>query len=163
MAEFSEDNDRQREIETKRADRKARKEFQDPDGGVGSQTLSYTFTNIAPVVIEEDWSGTGSGLAGMQWLGGVALSRFFDERFPVGYFEGKRVLEVGAGCGLTSICLNKLGAHVTCTDCDISKAVSLISPCAHIFFELGDRYWNLQGSEHRAQQLRYGAHEPPSP
>ncbi len=35
----------------------------------------------------------GSALAGMQWLGGVQLARYFDENFTSQFFEGKRVLE----------------------------------------------------------------------
>ena len=35
----------------------------------------------------------GSALAGMQWLGGVQLARYFDENFTSHYFKGKRALE----------------------------------------------------------------------
>lgn len=34
--------------------------------------LAYEFTEHR-VVITEDWSGDGNGIAGLQWLGGVAL------------------------------------------------------------------------------------------
>ena len=91
---------------------------------VGSHTLKYSFREHV-VTIEEDWSGEGSALAGMQWLGGMALARMFDDLrwFPAGSLSGRRVMEVGAGCGLTSILLALLGANVTLTDMDTAKAL----------------------------------------
>lgn len=52
-------------------------------------------------------------------------SRYFDTRsvFSPGYFAGKRVVEVGAGCGLTSVLLALLGADVTITDMDIGNVL----------------------------------------
>lgn len=41
--------------------------------------------------------------------------------FPEEYFVGCRVIEVGAGCGLTSIYAAMRGAHVTITDMDIGE------------------------------------------
>ncbi|CAM9365445.1 unnamed protein product, partial [Choristocarpus tenellus] len=38
--------------------------------------------------------------------------------FPEDYFEGLRVIEVGAGCGLTSIYAALRGANVVITDMD---------------------------------------------
>jgi len=91
---------------------------------VSQHELKYTFRDHT-VTVQEDWSGDGSPLAGMQWLGGMGLARFFDDRarFPEGSLVGKRVVEVGAGCGMTSILLALLGADVTLTDMDITKAM----------------------------------------
>jgi len=115
------------EIAAKRAERakkKAEAAVDDNDDLVCAHTLKYTFSNHV-IDIEEDWSGEGSALAGMQWLGGVTLARYFDnaEVFPHGSLNGKRILEVGAGVGLTSILLALLGADVTLTDIDINKAI----------------------------------------
>lgn len=41
--------------------------------------------------------------------------------FPEKHFEGCRVIEVGAGCGLTSIYAALRGADVTITDMDIGE------------------------------------------
>jgi predicted nicotinamide N-methyase len=96
----------------------------DEGGMVGSHTLSYSFQEHT-IAIEEDWSGDGSALAGLQWVGGATLARFFDDRarFPTNYFAGKTVCEFGAGVGLTSILLALLGAEVALTDLDCDKAV----------------------------------------
>lgn len=127
MAEISKKASKPRltegEINVKRAERAAKKAQaeEDADGDmVSGHTLKYTFGEHV-LDIQEDWSGETSG---MQWLGGVALARYFDNRevFPSGFWCGKRVLEVGAGCGLTGILLTLLGADVTITDIDIGKA-----------------------------------------
>ena len=117
------------EIAAKRAARaakKAEKLAADEEGHIftSEQLLTYTFAEHE-LSIQEDWSGEGSALAGMQWLGGVTLARFVDDRvrYPPGYFSGKSVMEVGAGMGMTSILLALLGADVTLTDLDIGKAV----------------------------------------
>jgi len=93
------------------------------DGVVHSHALVYSFAEHSIEVLE-DWSGEGSPLAGMQWLGGVTLARLVDDRsrFPQGWFRDRRVLEVGAGVGMTSVLLALLGARVTCTDMDLTKA-----------------------------------------
>jgi hypothetical protein len=110
------------DIEAKRSDRSKKKELEidvslSPFAGAG---LEYVFS-AHTIRISEDWSGPTSG---MQWIGGVVLARFFDDRsrFPHGSFEGKRIIEMGAGCGLTSLLLLFLGANVTMTDIDLSKA-----------------------------------------
>lgn len=56
-------------------------------------------------------------------------SRYMDSRqvFPEEYFKGRRVIEVGAGCGLTSIYAALRGAEVTITDMDIGNPLSSIN------------------------------------
>ena len=115
------------EIRAARAAKKAAAADEDGDAavGAGASTLAYTF-HAHSIAIEEDWSGDGSALAGLQWVGGATLARFFDDRsrFPEGYFAGKTVCELGAGVGLTSILLALLGAEVALTDLDCDKAVA---------------------------------------
>lgn len=119
----------QQRIAAVRAARQAKKAAE-ASGDALLETLGTSLTSLAyefsfgEVRIEEDWHGEGDGIAGLQWAGGLTLSRFFDAadaRFPPGCWAGKRVCEVGAGCGLTSIVLARLGAAVTVTDADVSK------------------------------------------
>lgn len=129
------------EIAEKRAARARKRdrvgEFaEDDEGFVSAHKLEYKFSKHV-IEVEEDWSGDGSALAGMQWLGGVTLARYFDNSsfFPVGSFDGKRILEVGAGVGMTSILLALMGANVTLTDLDLEKsqpniAANLTDPVA---------------------------------
>lgn len=44
--------------------------------------------------------------------------------YPEDYFVGRRVIELGAGCGLTSIYAALRGADVTITDMDIGEKFS---------------------------------------
>lgn len=57
--------------------------------------------------------------------GGVRIARYLDNRavFPEGALAGKRVLELGAGCGLVSVVAAHLGARVLATDKDIVMEV----------------------------------------
>jgi len=111
-------------IREARAQKRADANAAADDVNTTDASLNFVFSNHV-IQIQEDWSGEGSGLAGMQWLGGVTLARYFDDarHFPAGSFNGKRVVEVGAGIGLTSILLTLLGAEVVMTDMDVSKAM----------------------------------------
>ena len=59
-----------------------------------------------------------AGICSTVWDSSIVLGRFFEEedRRRPGCFRGQRVLELGAGCGLTGIVLARLGAHVVFTD-----------------------------------------------
>jgi len=72
------------------------------------------------VTIREDWAGS-SGLGGSIWDSAVIISNFIDsrQRFPEGDFKGKKVLELGSGCGLVGIYAAILGANVYFTDMNI--------------------------------------------
>jgi len=63
------------------------------------------------------------GLAFQLWPACRSLCHFIETR-PDHFWEGKRILEVGAGLGVASILLGRLGATVTATD--------LEAPCALI-------------------------------
>eukprot|EP00752_Nemacystus_decipiens_P008253 g7380.t1 len=96
------------------------------DDGSSMMTLKYSFQEpVGEICITEDWSGEGNAIAGLQWPGGVVLSRYMDCRqvFPEDHFVGRTVIEVGAGCGLTSIYAVLRGADVTITDMDTDKCV----------------------------------------
>ncbi|CAM9406274.1 unnamed protein product [Ectocarpus fasciculatus] len=119
--------------DAKRRERAARKLEQQEteeaagiDDGSSIMTLKFPFQEpVGDIHITEDWSGDGNGLGGLQWPGGVVLSRYMDCRqaFPEEHFVGRRVIEVGAGCGLTSIYTILRGAHATITDMDPAKCV----------------------------------------
>ena len=112
-------------IRAERANKKSLGLTEDDVGALSGHSLAYSFFEH-DISIEEDWSGEGSGLAGLQWVWGATLARFFDDRsrFPPKYFEEKTVCELGAGVGLTSILLALLGADVTLTDLDCDKALA---------------------------------------
>mmetsp|Transcript_29100 Transcript_29100/g.37521 ORF Transcript_29100/g.37521 Transcript_29100/m.37521 type:complete len:305 (-) Transcript_29100:154-1068(-) len=116
----------QQERKTRREEAKAQ-EIEDEQKDSSIWELNYEFTSTS-VRMMEDWDGSdgaGGSLAGIQWIGGVVLSRFLDclEVFPPKYFQGKRCLELGAGCALPSLLLAKLGAEVTITDIDTEKCL----------------------------------------
>lgn len=55
-------------------------------------------------------------------------SRYMDSRqvFQEGHFVGRRIIEVGAGCGLTSIYAALRGADVTITDMDVGELAARV-------------------------------------
>ncbi len=44
------------------------------------------------------------------------LSKYLERRSAAASLAGRRAVELGAGCGLVSCVLARLGAHVTATD-----------------------------------------------
>lgn len=52
------------------------------------------------------------------WDGSFLLARYLEHAgvFPAGFWNGRRCLELGAGCGLTGIVAWLLGARITLTD-----------------------------------------------
>lgn len=52
------------------------------------------------------------------WRCATVITDYFQNEniFPAEHFKGKKVVEVGAGTGLTGIALGKIGAFVTLTD-----------------------------------------------
>lgn len=57
---------------------------------------------------------TGSAL----WDAAIVLASYFcsEKAFPPGFWHGKRVCEIGAGCGVTGIVAAQLGADVVLTE-----------------------------------------------
>ena len=62
--------------------------------------------------------GTPQGFASTVWDSSIVLSKFLERRFGAGpaALSGRRAVELGAGCGLVSCVLARLGADVTATD-----------------------------------------------
>ena len=94
------------------------------DAGFGG--LAYEFSQGLRLVVEEEWQPEDAdSIAGLQWAGGVRLARFFDDAalFPRKFWEAATVVELGAGCGLTSCVLAALGCpRVYCTDAETCHA-----------------------------------------
>eukprot|EP01105_Mastigella_eilhardi_P028931 TRINITY_DN98_c1_g2_i2.p1 TRINITY_DN98_c1_g2~~TRINITY_DN98_c1_g2_i2.p1 ORF type:complete len:231 (-),score=75.40 TRINITY_DN98_c1_g2_i2:47-739(-) len=59
--------------------------------------------------VRQDFSGE---LGATVWDAALVLCKYFENvrEFPVGYFRGKRVLELGAGTGLVGLVVSLLGA-----------------------------------------------------
>eukprot|EP01116_Phalansterium_solitarium_P012447 TRINITY_DN28726_c0_g1_i1.p1 TRINITY_DN28726_c0_g1~~TRINITY_DN28726_c0_g1_i1.p1 ORF type:complete len:215 (+),score=36.36 TRINITY_DN28726_c0_g1_i1:63-707(+) len=57
-------------------------------------------------------------LGGNVWDAALVLCKYFEnaEDFPAGFFEGKRVVELGAGTGVVGLVLASQGAKVVITD-----------------------------------------------
>jgi 2-polyprenyl-3-methyl-5-hydroxy-6-metoxy-1,4-benzoquinol methylase len=69
--------------------------------------------------IEQDVSGE---LGGTVWDASLMMLKFFEsdlENFPLGHWRGKKVLELGSGTGVLSICLALLQADVVATDLEV--------------------------------------------
>lgn len=58
---------------------------------------------------------------GHVWRSGLVLSRYIEtpSMFPPAFWQGKRVIELGAGTGAVGIAAGLLGAHVRITDIDV--------------------------------------------
>ena len=61
---------------------------------------------------------TLQGFASTVWDSSIVLSKYLERRFGAGpaALAGRRAVELGAGCGLVSCVLARLGADVTATD-----------------------------------------------
>jgi len=76
---------------------------------VGWRTWVATALN-ASFFFPIHWTGRGA------FLKAVVLIKYLDYHFPWEHWSGKRVLEVGAGCGLVGLGLSLQGAEVVLTD-----------------------------------------------
>lgn len=82
-----------------------------PDDGKGGgfhESFSFRGTELR---IQQD---TVAGHAHVLWDAARVLAGYLDVA-PIAW-EGKRVLDLGSGCGLTGICVAKHGASVTLTE-----------------------------------------------
>ena len=124
------------EVAALRAARAERKTRNDDDAGVQMGALTLEFHDNLKLTVEEDWHCEGGdAIAGLQWAGGVRLARFFDDRdvYPLAFWREKRVLELGAGQGLTSCLLATLGCQrVVCTDADVTHALQTLARNADV-------------------------------
>ena len=144
------------EIAELRAKRSGAARETEDAAAAGFAGLKYEFNDGLAMSIDEDWSGEGeNAIAGLQWAGGVALARFIDNRahFAAGAWAGRRVLEVGAGVGLTSALAALLGAEVTVTDADPDKALDNIA--ANVPAE-------TRAARVSVQRLNWRVHEAPA-
>ncbi|KAJ1445085.1 putative methyltransferase-domain-containing protein [Pelagophyceae sp. CCMP2097] len=119
--------------ESRAASSKAKSEAA-PDAALdaaGFCGLTYVFSRDVSIAVHEDWQACEGNdtIAGLQWAGGVLLARYFDDEaaFGAGFWERKSVLELGAGCGLTSCLLAALGASVVCTDAEVVHAHAAVA------------------------------------
>ena len=63
-------------------------------------------------------AAASQGFASTVWDSSIVLSKYLERRFGAGpaALSGRRAVELGAGCGLVSCVLARLGADVTATD-----------------------------------------------
>ena len=82
--------------------------------------LTETDFDVYPIIMTQDLIGRKfkEMIGNIVWDGAVVMHEYFQNTkyFPVGYFKGKKVLELGAGLGLVGITLAYLGAEVYMTD-----------------------------------------------
>eukprot|EP00753_Platysulcus_tardus_P010723 PLAT2995.1.p1 GENE.PLAT2995.1~~PLAT2995.1.p1 ORF type:complete len:261 (+),score=85.81 PLAT2995.1:26-784(+) len=81
-------------------------------------TRRYNFCG-RDITIQEDFAGE-SGLGGSIFQGSVLLAKVLEDEsvFPAETMEGKRFIELGAGCGLAGLVPAMRGAYVTFTDAE---------------------------------------------
>lgn len=79
-----------------------------------SDSTTFTFRfHDSELVFRQDPTSFNHGLA--VWDAGLVLASFLD-RTQGRRLRGKRVLEIGSGCGVLGVALARLGAHVTLSD-----------------------------------------------
>eukprot|EP01079_Euglenida_sp_SAG-EU17-18_P004777 gene4777-4945_t len=79
----------------------------------------YTLRGMPEILLQQHYKEDGAGLGSFSWDGAYVLSHFLSLEGK-GYWEGKKVLELGCGLGLPSIALGLMGAKVVGTDSDAS-------------------------------------------
>eukprot|EP01116_Phalansterium_solitarium_P023062 TRINITY_DN7882_c0_g1_i1.p1 TRINITY_DN7882_c0_g1~~TRINITY_DN7882_c0_g1_i1.p1 ORF type:complete len:249 (-),score=5.17 TRINITY_DN7882_c0_g1_i1:75-776(-) len=78
-------------------------------------SFSFPLRNTATTLtLTQNSKGFGE-LGSRLWDGGIVLARYIEKLGPV-VFEGRKVIELGAGCGLTSLVALLQGADVVATD-----------------------------------------------
>ena len=83
--------------------------------GATSWALEHCNNGTMRSWIDLDSSCTG-GVDGMLWTASLILLRHLEIAHPVGWWSGKRVLELGSGSGHMAVGLSKLGASVIATE-----------------------------------------------
>ncbi|KAL6057896.1 Protein N-lysine methyltransferase METTL21A [Balamuthia mandrillaris] len=68
----------------------------------------------------------GLGLGSHVWEGTMHLFRYICKHFPEESLRGKRVIELGAGCGLLGISMKRLAMEAQITLTDKAEALSLL-------------------------------------
>jgi predicted nicotinamide N-methyase len=65
--------------------------------------------------VKKDFSGE---LGGTVWDAAIVLIKYFEnlEEFPIGFFKGKKIIELGSGTGLVGIVIGLLGGNIIITD-----------------------------------------------
>lgn len=104
--------------------------------GATSWALEHCVNGVMRSWIDLDSSCTG-GVDGMLWTASLILLRHLEITHPVGWWRGKRVLELGSGSGHMAVGLSKLGASVIATES--AKGTGFDSMVAWTTYLLGTR------------------------
>jgi SAM-dependent methyltransferase len=104
--------------------------------GATSWALEHCVNGMMRSWIDLDSSCTG-GVDGMLWTASLILLRHLEITHPVGWWRGKRVLELGSGSGHMAVGLSKLGASVIATES--AKGTGFDSMVAWTTYLLGTR------------------------